>query len=93
MQLANPKAILFFTAFLPQFINPEFPATAQFVVLGLVSIMVQGSILIAYGWLAERGGRWLKESSLVKWLDRLAGGFLIGAGVKLAVTGRHDQTI
>lgn len=84
MQLANPKAILFFTALLPQFINPELPATYQFVVLGLVSIIVQGSTLLAYGWLAERGGRWLKESRFAKWLDRSAGAFLIGAGVKLA---------
>lgn len=51
MQLANPKAILFFTVLLPQFINPDFPATAQFVVLGLVSIIVQGACsLHMAGW-------------------------------------------
>jgi homoserine/homoserine lactone efflux protein len=88
MQLANPKAILFFTALLPQFINPDFPATLQFVFLGLVSILVQGSTLTAYGWLAEKGGRWLRQGRFSQWLDRLAGVFLIGAGVKLALTQR-----
>jgi homoserine/homoserine lactone efflux protein len=90
MQLANPKAILFFTALLPQFINPAFPATIQFIVLGLVSITVQGSTLTAYGWLAEKGGCWLKQGRFSQWLDRLAGVFLIGAGVKLALAKRHN---
>ena len=89
MQLANPKAILFFTALLPQFIRPESPATYQFLVLGSVSILVQGSALFAYGWLAEKGGRWLKESRFARWLDRFAGAFLVGAGVKLALSQRR----
>ena len=37
-QLANPKAILFFTAILPQFINPQASASLQFSLLGLTSI-------------------------------------------------------
>lgn len=86
MQLANPKAILFFTALLPQFINPDLPATLQFVILGLVSIIVQGSTLLVYGCLADKGGRWLKESHFAKWLDRAAGTLLVGAGVKLALS-------
>ena len=85
IQLANPKAILFFTALLPQFISPELPATFQFIVLGLVSITVQGSTLLFYGWLAGKGGSWLNHSGFAKWLDRFSGIFLIGAGVKLAI--------
>jgi homoserine/homoserine lactone efflux protein len=88
MQLANPKAILFFTALLPQFINPGFSATVQFVVLGLLSITIQGSTLTAYGWLAEKGTRWLKQSRFSQWLDLLADVFMTGAGVKLALTQR-----
>lgn len=90
MQLANPKAILFFTAILPQFIDPALPTTVQFAVLGLVSMTVEGIVLVAYGWLAEKGGRWLRESPFGQWLDRLAGSFLIGAGIRLALTGRRD---
>ncbi|MEM6431042.1 MAG: LysE family translocator [Deinococcota bacterium] len=89
-QLANPKAILFFTALLPQFIDPSLPATQQFVLLGVVSMIVQSSTLIVYGWLAEKGGRLLRESPLTRWLDRVAGGFLVAAGVKLALTQQTD---
>jgi homoserine/homoserine lactone efflux protein len=85
MQLANPKAILFFTALLPQFIIPELPVAFQFMVLGVVSMMVQGSTLLLYGWLAGKGGHWFKQSRFAGWLYRLAGAFLIGAGVKLAM--------
>ena len=89
MQLSNPKAILFFTALLPQFIDPTAPANPQFVMLGLISITVQGSILLSYAWLAEKGGHWLRESRFSRWLDRFAGSFLIGAGLKLAFTKQH----
>src|SRR5262247_3297426 len=40
-QLANPKAILFFTAILPQFINPQASASLQFVLLGLTSMVIE----------------------------------------------------
>ncbi|MCA9835283.1 MAG: LysE family translocator [Trueperaceae bacterium] len=89
MQLSNPKAILFFTALLPQFIDPTAPANPQFVMLGLISITVQGSILLSYAWLAEKGGHWLRESRFSRWLDRFAGSFLIGAGLKLAFAKQH----
>lgn len=85
-QLSNPKAIVFFTALLPQFISPD-PRPGgvflQFLVLGVVSLVVEFPVLMFYGWLAERGGSLVpaRYSSLP---DRVAGGFLIGAGVGLA---------
>ena len=88
MQLANPKAILLSTALLPQFINPARAAAPQFIMLGLVSMAVQFPTLLLYGWLAARGGGWLKGSRYGRWLDRLAGTFVVGAGVKLALTKR-----
>lgn len=82
-QLSNPKAIVFFTALLPQFITPGERMFEQFLILGLVSIAVELPVLAAYGWAAERGGKLIPErfSSLP---DRIAGVFLIGAGVGLA---------
>ena len=78
--------MLFFTALLSQFINLEFSATIQFLVLGVVSIIVKGSTLVACGWLSEKGGHWIKKGRFTRWIDRLARGPLIGADVKLAVT-------
>jgi threonine/homoserine/homoserine lactone efflux protein len=55
----------------------------QFLVLGVVSLVVEFPVLMFYGWLAERGGSLVpaRYSSLP---DRVAGGFLISAGVGLA---------
>lgn len=82
-QLSNPKAIVFFTALLPQFITPGKAMFEQFMVLGLVSIAVEFPVLVTYGWLAERGGKLIPER-FASLPDRVAGVFLIGAGVGLA---------
>jgi len=82
-QLANPKAIVFFTALLPQFVSPNGRVVEQFLLLGIVSIAVEFPVLVSYGWLAQRGSDLIPErlSSLP---ERIAGGFLIGSGLGLA---------
>jgi homoserine/homoserine lactone efflux protein len=81
-QLANPKAIVFFTALLPQFIDPAKPIAMQFLILGVVSIIVELPVLLLYGFAADRGrARYGKHAPL---FERLAGACLIAAGAKLA---------
>ncbi len=82
-QLSNPKAIVFFTALLPQFVTPGPAMLEQFMLLGLVSIAVEFPVLVAYGWVAERGGKFIpaRHASLP---DRIAGVFLVAAGLGLA---------
>jgi len=46
---ANPKAIVFFAALLPQFINMELPTGEQFLLLGATYIIVDGCFLTVYG--------------------------------------------
>lgn len=83
-QLANPKAIVFFTALLPQFIDPHGPVTLQFFVLGVISIFVELPVLALYGFAADRGRALIgRHAHLV---ERIAGGFLVAAGAKLAAT-------
>jgi homoserine/homoserine lactone efflux protein len=86
-QLANPKAIAFFTALLPQFIQPGGKVIEQFVVLGMISIAVEFPVLTAYGWLSARGSGLVPES-FAGLQGRISGGFLIGAGVGLALMRR-----
>lgn len=86
MQLANPKAILFFAALVPQFIDPQMAPAPQFFILGIISVSIQFPTLVLYGWLAAKGGQWFRRSGYAAWLDRVAGAFLIGAGVRLALS-------
>lgn len=81
-QLANPKAIVFFTALLPQFVDPARPVAMQFIVLGVISIVVELPVLLLYGYAADRGrARYGRHAPL---FQRLAGACLIAAGAKLA---------
>jgi homoserine/homoserine lactone efflux protein len=79
LQLSNPKAILFFSALLPQFINPHAPVVQQVILLGCTSLIIEFSILLGYG---------IAGSALTpryaRWTNRVAGGLLIGAGAGLA---------
>ncbi|MGH8174383.1 MAG: LysE family translocator [Rhodanobacteraceae bacterium] len=86
LQLANPKAILFFTALLPQFIEPAHAIAPQVFVLAVTSIVSEFFVLAAYAWLAARGGALLlARPRLVRVSDAAAGTCLIGAGIGLAL--------
>ncbi|HEX6099891.1 MAG TPA: LysE family transporter, partial [Thermoanaerobaculia bacterium] len=83
-QLANPKALVFFTALLPQFVDSSKPMTIQFVVLGVISILVELPVLLAYGFAADRGRAvYGKHARLV---ERLSGACLVAAGARLAAS-------
>lgn len=86
IQLANPQAILYFVAILPQFMDVSAAPLPQLLALGFISIFIEFPILLAYGWLAERGGSLMRQGRFAQWIDRVGGAFLIGAGVKLALT-------
>ena len=48
MQLANPKTILFFSAFLPQFVDTRYSITLQLAIMAVLSWVIEYAILIAY---------------------------------------------
>lgn len=79
LQMSNPKAILFFSALLPQFLNQHAAIVPQIVILGATSVVIEFSILLGYG---------IAGSSIApryaRWTNRVAGGLLIGAGAGLA---------
>jgi homoserine/homoserine lactone efflux protein len=79
VQIANPKAILFFSALLPQFLNPHAAVVPQIVILGATSVIIEFCILLGYG---------IAGSALTpryaRWTNRVAGGLLIGAGAGIA---------
>lgn len=85
--LANPKVILFFVAFLPQFVVPGAgPPTVQFVILGTVFLLVGLVLDTIIGLLSGRLGNTLRRRKWVtKLLDRIAGTILAGLGLRLAL--------
>jgi homoserine/homoserine lactone efflux protein len=84
LQGANPKALLFFTAILPQFIDPAYPVAWQILILGASSIVVEFLILLTYGQLAGRTLAAARNPRFERISNRVAGSLLIGAGLGLA---------
>jgi homoserine/homoserine lactone efflux protein len=84
LQAANPKALLFFTAILPQFIDAHHNVAVQILVLGISSVLVEFVILFIYGQLAGRALSTARSPRFEKLTNRVAGSLLIGAGVGLA---------
>jgi threonine/homoserine/homoserine lactone efflux protein len=83
--LLNPKALLFCSVLLPQFINPHAgPVLAQFATLGVVLVAVGLLFDSAYALLGTALGRWLQRSPSAQRLQQwLFGSLLIGFAVRL----------
>jgi threonine/homoserine/homoserine lactone efflux protein len=90
--VTNPKLIVFFTAVLPQFVEPEAgPVAVQLLVFGAVFVAIALVMDSLWGLAAGTARTWL--ASRPHRLERLggAGGLVIvGLGLRLAVTGRKD---
>jgi threonine/homoserine/homoserine lactone efflux protein len=90
MNLTNPKVLLFFLAFLPQFVDADAGAVApQVVWLGLWFI---AATLLAFGtiaWLAGAIGERLRRSPRwQRWLNRIAATVFAGLAVRLLAVPR-----
>ena len=87
---ANPKAIVFFAALFPQFIQSGHGFWQQFIILSATYIVIDGIFLSAYGagasWIASR----LKGGARA-WIERIGGGFMIGAAILLGAKTLKDR--
>ena len=81
---SNPKALIFFGAFLPQFVDPRYPAWPQVIVLGLIEMFAALVTDGGYILLAAFARNALTGRS-VELVNRVAGVILIGAAVWLAL--------
>ena len=88
-QGANPKALLFFTALLPQFVNPAVPLTSQIALLAATSVLIEFGVLTGYAVLASRASGLARRPRCVRLINRVGGGLLIGAGAGLARLKRY----
>ena len=87
VSLTNPKTLLFYGAFLPQFISPDHPAGPQIALLSITFVTV--AMLLDGAWACAAGRARGLLGARGKLRNRLSGGLLIGAGVGLALVHRR----
>jgi threonine/homoserine/homoserine lactone efflux protein len=83
----NPKVVMFFLAFLPQFVvNARGDAPWQIAQLGLIFTLQAALLFGLLGYFAGHVGAWLnRHASAGLWLDRIAGAVFVGLGLKLII--------
>lgn len=88
----NPKAALFFVAFLPQFIDPTKNALVQVLFLGAMFTIVANVVDSSYALLSGTLGGWLNRSRHFQRTQKyVAGSTYIGLGMATALTGSHSK--
>ena len=84
--MSNPKAIIFFTALFPQFINPENRDTQQFLFILITLAVIVFFCMMLYSVLGEILSPLLKRPGLSTILNRLTGGLFAGFGITMLVS-------
>jgi len=87
-QGANPKALVFFTALLPQFIHPESAVPYQVTILAVSSILIELTVLSIYVALCRHARGMMRRAGFATSLKRAGGMLLIGAGAGMATMRR-----
>ena len=83
----NPKVVLFFLSFLPQFVvASRGDANWQIAWLGLIFTVQAALIFGLLGYFSGAIGQWLNRTPRAgMWLDRIAGAIFVGLGLRLIV--------
>ena len=82
--ISNPKALLFYGAFLPQFIDPARDLLMQFIIMATVFVVVEIGVEWALALMAHRVRSWLQR--LGKRFNRACGGMFVAMGLALPMT-------
>ncbi len=87
VMLSNPKTLLFYGAFIPQFLSAGSDYVGQTIFLGAIFMIVATIFDSIYAFAAGRAGNWLSRSR-IRLTQRISGAFLMGGGVWLALARR-----
>lgn len=82
----NPKGIIFYMAFLSQFMDPTASTSSQIVILVITSTLVVGVILAIYVLAATRAKKMFHSQKARRNMNYTSGGFFIGGSVLIATT-------
>jgi threonine/homoserine/homoserine lactone efflux protein len=86
--LSNPKTIAFFSAFLPQFVDPALPSGRQLVVMCTVTVLLAAVSDSCWAVAAGLGRAWFMRPQRARLLARTSALALIGGGIWLSLTRR-----
>lgn len=81
--ISNPKIIIFFASFFPQFINPAYPQLQQMVILGVTFVGLELSWQMLYAGGGNKISGWIDTSKRQQIVDRMSGSLFIIAGTLL----------
>ncbi|MEO1045738.1 MAG: LysE family translocator [Pseudomonadota bacterium] len=85
VHMANPKALLFYTTILPQFLDADRPVGPQILILVLATIFTETTSLTTYSIIAARGGSLARGAGRTRMLNRIAGLILITVALALLI--------
>jgi homoserine/homoserine lactone efflux protein len=86
--LTNPKTLAFFTAFLPQFVDPTRPVARQLTVMCVVSVALAAVSDSCWALVSGMGRAWFMRPAQAQLLARASALTLIGAGIWLSLARR-----
>ncbi|MDR9825542.1 LysE family translocator [Vibrio sp. FNV 38] len=85
---SNPKAILFFTALFPQFIELQHGLFVQYLIFAITFMIMELSWLLIYAYMGVKSSGWVFAKGRARMFNRLTGGVFIGAGVLLSTASK-----
>ena len=85
----NPKTVIFYMAFLPQFINAAGSALEQSLLLAAIHFLIAMLWQCLVAWLVIRAAKWVARPRLGALVEAVTGSLLVSIGVRLALTDRH----
>jgi homoserine/homoserine lactone efflux protein len=86
---SNPKALLFFTAFFPQFLNPGEPLLPQYCILALTFVAFEFTVLSTCAFGVSAIAPALRSARPMRWINRVTGGLFATMGGLLLLSRRH----
>lgn len=87
----NPKGIVFFVAFLPQFLNPSAPAVPQLWALGTTFVVLAAVNATLYAVFASHARRMMESPRAQRRFNLLGGTLICGAGAWALLAKRQVQ--
>jgi homoserine/homoserine lactone efflux protein len=86
--ISNPKALIYFGALFPQFINYQLPLIQQFLVLTLTFLVTDIFWMFVYAMAGKNIMRWLRSPRHQAIFNTISGLVLIAAGIFMALSGK-----